>query len=126
MNFALPLLILMWNPIRRSIAGPTVVAAIVLLGNLIDRIRLTSAAFSQPDSALLGHAHELHEVPAAYIPGISDILILVGLLAGALALVLWAARYLPFPSVAEVVGGLWLRAHQPFKHARLIVIGKTE
>jgi hypothetical protein len=126
MNFALPLLILMWNPIRRSIAGPTVVAAIVLIGNLIDRIRLTSAAFSQPDSALLGHAHELNEVPTAYIPGISDILILIGMLAGALALVLWAVRYLPFPSVAEVVGGLWLRAHQPFKHARLIVIGKTE
>lgn len=126
LNFALPLLILMWNPIRRSITGPTVVGAIVLVGNLIDRIRLTSAAFSQPDSALLGHAHELKTLPAAYIPGIGDILILVGMIAGALALLFWAARYLPFPSVAEVAGGLWLRAHKPFKHARLIVIGKPE
>ncbi|MDW7981913.1 MAG: hypothetical protein RMH81_03745 [Thermomicrobium sp.] len=127
LNFALPLLILMWNPIRRSIAGPTVVAIIVLLGNLIDRIRLTSAAFSQPDSALLGHAHELKEpLPAAYVPGVGDVLILVGMIAGALMLVFWMARYLPFPSVAEVVGGLWLRAHKPFKHARLIVIGKPE
>lgn len=126
MNFALPLLILMWNPIRRSIAGPTVVACIVLVGNLIDRVRLASAAFSQPNSALLGHAHELHEVPAAYNPNLGDLAILIGMVAGGVMLALWVTRYLPFPSVAEVAGGLWLRAHKPFKHTRLIVIGKPE
>jgi len=126
MNFALPLLILMWNPIRRSITGSTVVAIIVLVGNLIDRVRLASAAFSQPDKALLGHAHALKEIPPAYIPGISDVLILVGMVAGALALVLWTVRLLPFPAVAEIVGGLRLRVHQPFQHTRVIVIGKPE
>ncbi|MBO9350282.1 MAG: hypothetical protein J7449_02245 [Thermomicrobium sp.] len=126
MNFALPLLLLMWNPIRRSITGSTVVAIIVLVGNLIDRVRLASAAFSQPDKALLGHAHALKEIPPAYIPGISDVLILVGMVAGALALVLWTVRLLPFPAIAEIVGGLRLRVHQPFQHTRVIVIGKPE
>lgn len=122
MNFALPLLILMWNPIRRSIAGPTVVACIVLVGNLIDRIRLISAGFSVPDIS----QHELHEVPAAYIPSILDVLVLAGAIGGAVALVLLAARILPFPSIWEVTGGLWLRKHLPYKHARVIVVGKPE
>lgn len=122
MNFALPLLILMWNPIRRSIAGPTVVACIVLVGNLIDRIRLISAGYSVPDIT----QHELHEIPAAYIPNVLDILILAGAISGAVALVLFTFRVLPFPSIWEVTGGLWLRAHRPFKHTRVIVVGKPE
>lgn len=121
--FLAPLLLLMWNPIRRSIKGPTVVAILVLIGNLIDRIRLVSAGFSVPNIT----ERELHTpLPAMYFPNVIDLLILLGAVAGALALVLLALRALPFPSIAEVTGGLWLRRHLPFKHTRVITIGKPE
>jgi hypothetical protein len=122
LNFALPLLILLWNPIRRSIAGPTVVAGLVLVGNLIDRIRLTSAGFSVPDIT----KHQLYELPAAYVPTLLDLLVLAGAIGGAVALVLLAFRLVPFPSIWEVTGGLWLRQHVPFKHTWVIVVGKPE
>ncbi len=48
-NFALPLFILMWNRVRKTIAGPTIVACLVLFGTFVDRLRIFGAAFASKD-----------------------------------------------------------------------------
>ena len=44
--FAAPLFVMMWNVVRKSIWGPTIMSVSVLLGTLLDRLRLYVSAYS--------------------------------------------------------------------------------
>ncbi len=83
-----PLFFLMWTKVRRSRVGPAIVSTGVLIGLLADRIRLFSAAFTDKDIT----QDRLHTLPATYHPGVLDALILMGAIAGAIALVMLAFR----------------------------------
>ena len=122
LNFLGPLLVLMWTRVRKSTIGPTIAASGVLIGLLADRIRLFSASFSPTD---ITH-HALAEVPPVYIPGVLDILILVGAIAGALAITLFTLRLVPYPSVWEMTAGLRLRVRKRYHHTEVVIIGKPE
>ena len=65
LNFLVPLFTMIWNPLRKSIWGPTTIAACVLLGTFFDRIRLYAASWSV---AAADDKHSLHQVPAAVMP----------------------------------------------------------
>jgi hypothetical protein len=120
--FLAPLFGLMWNWIRRSINGPTVVAALVLVGILADRIRLASIGYTIPDI----HQEYFLDVPDAHYPGVFDVLLTIGFIGAAVGLVLIAMRYIAVPSIWEMTGGLWLRAHRKYRKADVTVIGKPE
>lgn len=120
--FFAPLAVLLWTRVRQSIVGPTVVACLVLLGQAIDQTRLFSASFSTPNI----YESELTEIPHAYVPGVLDILIFVGIAGAALAFALLALKVVAYPSIWEVVAGLRLRVRRQYKKAEVILIGKPE
>jgi hypothetical protein len=59
-----PVALLIWNPIRGSVAGTTLVAALVVIGLYVDRIRIFSAAWSVPVQPGLLEGVVLVGVPA--------------------------------------------------------------
>lgn len=120
--FVGPLFFLMWTKVRRSRVGPAIVSSGVLIGLLADRIRLFSAAFTNKDIT----QDRLHTLPATYQPGVLDVLILVGAIAGTIAIVMLAFRMIPVPSIWEVTAGMRLRVKRRFHNVDVMVIGKPD
>ena len=81
LNFVVPLFTMIWNPLRRSIWGPTVIAASVLAGTFFDRIRLFVASWSV---TAVENKHALHDIPGLVMPDVYDILMWIGGVAGAI------------------------------------------
>lgn len=121
LSFIGPLLVLMWNALRRSVVGPSIAAGMVLVGTFLDRIRFYVASFSVEET---GKA--LEHVPPAHLPDLADILILVGGMAGALFIYLMATRVVPVVSVWEVSEGVLLRARRTLLKLEVTVLGKTD
>jgi hypothetical protein len=63
----LPVALLIWNPIRGSVMGTTLVAALVVLGLLIDRVRVFSVAWSVVTPPSLAELLAMVAVPAAAV-----------------------------------------------------------
>lgn len=122
LNFLVPLLVLMWNRARKSIAGPVVVAIGVMVGTFFDDLRIFSAAYNTPDP----RAAALSGVPPALVPGVPDLLILIGGLAGALLLIALALRVVPLPSVWEQGGSAPLRVRRRYLQTEVTLVGKPE
>ena len=122
LNFAIPLTFLIWNSIRKSILGPTIVGASVVVGSLVDRIRLYVAPFSIADS----RGNELEHVPATHYPDAADVLMIIGAIAGAILIYLLATRVVPVMSVWEMKELHLLRKVRPFMGREVVVLGKPE
>ncbi|MBI4491339.1 MAG: hypothetical protein HY690_00900 [Chloroflexi bacterium] len=120
LNFVLPFLLLIWNPIRVSIAGPTFVAALVLLGNFVDRVRIYVAAWSVAGPV----GQHLEHLPPAQLPGPLDVLVVLGALAAVGLLYLLALRLVPGVSLWEYKNALLLRTEQPYLKTEVAVIAK--
>lgn len=89
--FVLPFLILLWNSVRASVAGPTVAAACVLVGLFVDRVRIYDAAWS-----VAGPANAtLEALPPAHLPGLQDGLVAIGMIAAVVLLYGLGLRLLP-------------------------------
>jgi hypothetical protein len=120
LNFVLPFLLLIWNPIRVSIAGPTVVAALVVVGNLIDRVRIYVPAWS-----IAGPVdHHFEGIPPARLPTQADILIVFGAVSLVILLYLLALRAVPAVSLWEFKQGLLLSRQRTFVRAHAQLIAK--
>ncbi len=91
---------LIWNRVRRSANGPAIGSALILIGLLLDRIRLYVAAWSVPPERI--HERFLTEIPKTIWPDITDVLIFIGALAGCLLIVLMITRIIPMLSVWDV------------------------
>jgi molybdopterin-containing oxidoreductase family membrane subunit len=123
-NFVLPLTILMWNRVRKSVRGPTLVACLVLVGTMIDRLRIFGAAWASEDP--FAHELESEHFPEFLVPGIWDVLIVIGGIAGAIFCVRLALRYVPLPSIWEVGGGIGLRIRRQYLNHPVTVIAKPD
>ena len=119
-NFVFPLALLIWNPIRVSIRGPIFVAAIIFVGNLIDRIRIYVSAFSVAGPA---GVHLEHAPPTQY-PGGLDLVIFVGAIAAVGFLYLLALRLLPPISLWEYKTGLLLKVERPYLKTEVAIVAK--
>lgn len=119
LNFIGPLLVLMWNPLRRSVIGPAIASAMVIVGVFLDRIRFYVGAFSVEET---GKA--LEHVPPAHLPDGIDLMLLVGGIAGALFIYLMATRLVPVLSIWEVREGLLLRTRSTLLKLQVFVLGK--
>jgi hypothetical protein len=122
LNFLAPLLLLMWNPIRKSVLGPSVVGAVILVGALVDRIRIFVAAHSVGDPT----GHGLDHVPAFLTPDVADVLMVTGVVGGAVFLYLLALRIIPVISIWEAKEGLLYVTARPFKKLPLKVMAKPD
>ena len=124
LNFLVPLFTMIWNPLRKSIWGPTVIACCVLVGTFLDRIRLYVSSWSV---ATTDDKHLLHEVPAAVMPEVSDVMMWVGGLAGAALVYLLATRLVPVISIWEQKELFLYKIHKPFHRLEeVLVLGKKD
>jgi molybdopterin-containing oxidoreductase family membrane subunit len=129
LNFVVPLFTMIWNPLRKSIWGPTLIATSVLIGTFFDRIRLYVAAYSVPG---IGEEnidkHELHldAIPKANLPDIADIFFIVGAISGAILIYILATRIFPVVNIWEQRELLLYKVHKRFHRTEVMVLGKPE
>ncbi len=123
LNFVVPLFTMVWNPVRKSIWGPTIIACSVLLGTFFDRIRLYVGGYSvAPQSS----AHVIDPLPLANLPDLADVFIIIGALAGPVLFYLLASRLFPPVNIWEQRELLLYRLHKPFHRTQVMVLGKPE
>ena len=121
-SFLIPFLLLIWNSVRKSILGPSIAGACVLIGAFFMTIRLYVPAFGIED--VTGHALKAVQLPIK--PDVLDILIILGGLAGAVLIYLLASRIFPILSIWEVKEGLLYQRVRPFLRSKYLVLGKPE
>ena len=123
LNFLGPMLALIWNPVRKSVWGPTLVAVGILIGTWFNTMRIYVSAASVPDEEV-GH-HVLGTVPAALWPDGADILISAGAIGAAALLFLLASKIIPPVSIWEMKEGLTLVKVRRFYGRWVRVIAKS-
>ncbi|MGE3268178.1 MAG: hypothetical protein AB7P40_05485 [Chloroflexota bacterium] len=132
--FVLPAVLLVWNPVRNSVAGVTVAAALTVAGILLDRMRLFVAAWSDLPVPT-EHAPTLRFTPAptagefmalpqAASPGLLDIVVVSGSVAAAGLLLLLALRWMPPVSVWELRRADALMVERQVLETEVDVIGR--
>jgi molybdopterin-containing oxidoreductase family membrane subunit len=123
--FALPTLLLIWNRVRNSVAGPTFAAALVLVGSFADRIRIFVAAWSvahlPPDAV---RTAQVAPVPPLQLPSLLDLLVLLGAPAAVLLLCLLALRLVPPVSLWEHHWGERLRVERPYLDTEVEILAR--
>lgn len=122
LSFLAPFLILMWNPVRKTIIGPTIASVSVVLGALFMSIRLYVPPFTLEE--VTGHA--FHVVPPAVWPDALDIFIMLGAVSGAALIYLAAAKLFPIMSLWEMREGLLYHRVRPLLRGKYLVLGKPE
>ena len=128
LNFLTPLWVLMWNMVRKSILGPTLVAVGILVGTFFDRIRLYVAAYSVDgigDPSVAKHTLA-GAVPAFVPPDLSDVLVWMGVIGGSVFAYLIATRIFPVVNIWEQREVLLYRVHKPFHRTEVLVLGKPD
>lgn len=120
LSFGLPVLLLIWNPIRQSVAGVTAVAGLVVAGTLVDRLRVYGAAWSVAGPL----SERLAEFPPLRFPTLADVLVVVGLPAAVLFVYLLALGRLSALSAWEYQTLRLLRVERPYARTRVQVIAK--
>lgn len=127
LNFVTPLVVMIWNFVRKSIAGPTIIAVGILIGTFCDRVRLYVAAYSVPgigDSDV--DKHELHRIPVANVPDLADVLMVIGAVAGSILAYMLATRVFPVINIWEQRELLLYKVHKRFHRTEVLVLGKSE
>ena len=96
----------------------------VIVGSLVNCIRIYTASFSLPDGA---KGHALHHVPDSIMkPDLPDVLMVTGLVSGAILLYLIAIRYIPIISTWEIREGMLYQTVRNLHKLPLKVIGKPD
>jgi hypothetical protein len=135
LNFLLPLVLLVWNPIRNSVVGPASVAVLVLIGNFVDRVRLYAASWSAADlpptgevlAQIPGRPLEAEQVPAlpvALVPDLVSAMAAVGLLSGVGLLYLLALRAVPAVAVWELRAVDRLTIERPYLETSVEIVAR--
>lgn len=121
--FLVPLWAMIWNPLRKSVWGPVVIACGVLIATLFDRIRVYVAAFSVSEWA---GEHQMVEIPGAVLPDVADVLIWVGGISACILIYMLGTRIIPPINIWEQKEVLLYRIHKPFHRTEVQVLGKPE
>ena len=127
--FIIPFVTMIWNPVRRSTWGPPLIAVSVLIGTLLDRVRLYVAAYSVPgigDSKIDKHELHIEDLPSAVAPNASDVFIVVGAIAGAILIYMLVSRIIPVMNIWEQRELLLYKVHKPFHRTEVQILGKPD
>ena len=122
LNFLIPMWTLMWNKVRVSILGPTVIAGGIILGTLIDRIRIYAGAWSTEGI----NDEILRVIPATVWPDAYDIFVIVGAIAAAALLFLAVTRFIPTVSLWEIQYSRLISGPAKFGRGNVEVVGKPD
>ncbi len=125
LNFVVPLFTMIWNPLRKSLWGPPLIAAGVLIGTFLDRIRLYVGGYSVTTD-LKAHEIPIDMIPATIMPDLADVLIVVGALSGSVLVYLLGTRIFPVINIWEQKELLMYKLHKPFHRTEVLVLGKPE
>jgi molybdopterin-containing oxidoreductase family membrane subunit len=123
--FLIPMFTMMWNPVRTSVWGPTIIAVSVLVGALLDKIRFYVPAYSVTDMEDK-HTLLVGQVPAAVMPEAADFMIWVGALAGVALSYVLASKLIPAVSIWEQTELLLYKVHTQFHRTEFLVLGKKD
>ncbi|MCH8206100.1 MAG: polysulfide reductase NrfD [Chloroflexi bacterium] len=129
LNFVVPLFTMMWNPLRKSLWGPPLIATSVLIGTLLDRIRLYVAGYSIPgigDSSVDKHQLSADLIPASSMPDVADIFIIVGAISGSILVYLLGTRLFPVINIWEQKELLLYKVHKRFHRTEVMVLGRPD
>ncbi len=122
--FVFPLFTMIWNFLRRSIWGPTLIAVSVLIGTFFDRVRLYVASYSVSDQSANHEGIEV--IPPTIYPDVADVFIVVGAIGGAVFLYLMATRVIPVINLWEQKELLLYKEHKKYHRTVVMVLGKPE
>ena len=133
-SFIIPFVILLWNGMRRSILGPTIAGASVMLGSLFMMIRLYVPAFNIPQEDMGAHTiadfgAEVGQIAPQLLPvtpDVWDVFIILGGIGGAALIFLLGTKLLPVMSMWETKEGLLYILYRPFMKGRYLVLGKPD
>ena len=133
-SFLIPFGILLWNGLRKSIIGPTLAGASVVIGSFFMMVRLYVPAFNIPQGDLGAHTIADFEAEAGQIapqllpvtPDVWDVFIILGGLGGMAFIFLLGTKLLSVMSMWETKEGLLYVLHRPFMKGRYMVLGKPE
>ncbi len=118
--FIVPFLLLIWNPIRRSVTGPTAVALIILIGNFIDRLRIYVASWSVAGPV----GQHMTVAPPVHWATPLDLGVVIGAISGMIFLYLVALKIVPPISVWEFKAKLLYTVERPYVKTEVAVVAK--
>ena len=121
-TFAVPFLILLWNPVRKTAWGPALAGASALVGGFLFILRIFVGSFNAGDIYSLGLDH----VPAPAYPDLWDILMILGILGAVASAYMVASKLVPLVSVWETKEGAKYQSMQTFIRGEYLVLAKPE
>ena len=125
--FIVPWFTMIWIPLRRSIWGPAIIAVSVLVGTMMDRIRMYVASWSVEgigNVAVPKDVLHIDNLPKAVMPQLWDVLLIVGFIAGGVLIYMLATRIIPAVNIWEQKEMLLYKAEVQYHRAKLLVMGK--
>ena len=134
-SFLIPLSMLIWNGVRKSIIGPTIAGASVVIGAFFMMVRLYVPAFQIRNEGFKFHsiADFTAEIPGKLpvqldpvTPDLWDVFIILGGLGAIPFLFLLGTKLVPAISMWETKEGLLYILHRSFMKGRYMVLGKPE
>ena len=133
-SFLIPFVMLIWNVVRKSIIGPSIAGASVVIGTFFMMVRLYVPAFNIPQADLGAHTIADFEAKAGetaaqlvpVTPDVWDVFIILGGLGGAALIFLVGTKLLPVMSMWETKEGLLYILVRPFMRGRYMVLGKPD
>jgi len=132
-SFLIPTAMLIWNGVRKSIIGPTIAGASVVIGAFFMMVRLYVPAFNVPQEHL-GERSIAEFYPAGnpaewllpVLPDVWDVFIILGGLGAVAFIFLLGTKLLPVVSMWETKEGILYIVRRPFMKGRYMVLGKPD
>ena len=115
---------LIWNRVRRSINGPIIAASLILVGIMLDRVRIFVTAWSVPTEHI--HDKYLMIVPQTSLPNGLDILIIIGGICLGLLPILVISRVIPVVSIWEMQQFSLLSKPVKYMKTHGVLVGKPD
>ena len=128
LSFLVPWWIIIWNPVRYSPRMLCLVASIVLVGSILDRIRLYVISWQVYSDEMIHQRYiPIEEIPNNMIaPNILDIGIFLGSISLGILTILVASRLIPIVSIWERHQSILLTRHIKFHRTEVYVVGKPD
>ena len=128
LSFIVPWWIIIWNPVRYSPPMLVVVASIVLIGSLLDRIRLFVISWQVYSDEMIHKRYiPVDEIPDNMLaPNFLDVSILIGSISLGIFVILLGTRFIPIVSIWERHQSILLTRHIKFHRTEVYAVGKPD
>ena len=133
-SFLIPLFMLIWNFVRKSVIGPSIAGASVVIGAFFMMVRLYVPAFQIRNEDFQYHSIADFEAEAGQIsshllpvtPDVWDVFMILGGLGAMAFIFLLGTKLIPVMSMWETKEGLLYVVYRPLIRGRYMVLGKPD